>query len=197
MSDLIRMAETLFEERRLGWMKRDVSYFAPGMEGETVAAHAYFTAQVAFFLTDVQKMIDADGEGFHFDPTRVVMLALFHDSPETRTGDIPRTNSRYVFKDDAKALAEKFGGWMPGEAIKTLVEEFEAGKTMEAQLAQDADVISFLVSLFLLEPLGVQGVQERFEKNFARLKTEAGRVLAMRLRGTKYMDWWQKARWGK
>ena len=188
MFDLKRMAETLVEERRLGWMRRDISYFAPGMEGETVAAHAYFTAQTAFILAHL-----AGNPNHH----RIALMALFHDSPETRTGDIPRTNSRYVAKDDAKALDEKFGDWQPGVLIKGLIKEFEAGETEEAKLAQDADVIAFLVSLFLLEPLGVQGVQERYEKNFARLKTEEGRTLAGQLRATGYMDWWQKARWGK
>lgn len=188
MSDLERMVETLFEERRLGWMTRDVSYFAPGVKIENVAAHSYFAAQAALFLAQLA----AD----KVDVGRTVLMALFHDSLETRTGDIPRTNKRYVSKDSDKALEEKFGGWEAGALPKGLIEEFEEGKTYEAQLAQDADVAAFLISLRLLEPLGVQGVAERFDKNAQRLRTIEGKTLAQAIKTTGHMDWWYKARWG-
>lgn len=188
--DLARMAETLLEERRLGWEKRDISYFAPGQEGQTVAAHSYFVAQATLFLATLA--------GEKVDLYRTVLMALFQASTNTRTGERPRTHMRYVSLDIQKALEEKYRGWEPGDLIAGLVSEAKEGKTYAAKLAQDANVIAgILVDIKIMERLGVQGVAERFAKNMERLATPEGKALAAQLKETDYMDWWNKARWGK
>lgn len=187
--DLEAIAERLFEERRLDLTLRDYSYMAPGLEGEPVSGHSYQVAFAAFCLAGIAK-----AGGRDVDAGRTALLALFHDSPETRTGDIPRTHMRYVTVDNGKAIAEKFSGWSPGEDFKELLAGFEAQETPESQLAADADVIAQLVVIRILGVRGITGTEERFEKNFERLKTEEGRALAEVLKTTSHMAWWYKAR---
>jgi hypothetical protein len=72
------------------------------------------------------------------DPARAALLAIWHDSQETRTGDIPHTARPYLAAriDPETVTADQVAG-LPEAAAKTVQEtvaEYEAQATPEARL---------------------------------------------------------------
>jgi putative hydrolase of HD superfamily len=74
--------------RRSGWWHAGVR------DPESVAEHTMRAAQLAALI--------AAEEGA--DPTRAAFLALWHDSQETRTGDLPQTATTYLTKPDPRQI---------------------------------------------------------------------------------------------
>ena len=61
-----------------------------------------------------------DGEA---DVARVVMLCLFHDVPEARTGDLNYVNKKYVKADEEKAVNDLAETLPFGDEYKGLLSE--------------------------------------------------------------------------
>ncbi|MGH3567438.1 MAG: HD domain-containing protein [Pseudonocardia sp.] len=106
---------------------------------ESVAEHSLRVAQLAALI--------AAEEGA--DPARAALLAIWHDSQETRTGDIPHTATSYITTpiDPEQITADQVAG-MPEAAAKTVreaVAEYESQSTPEAHCAKDADKLECLV----------------------------------------------------
>ncbi|MEV7622233.1 HD domain-containing protein [Actinoplanes sp. NPDC089786] len=74
--------------RRTGWWHAGVR------DPESVAEHTMRTAQLAALI--------AAEEGA--DPARAAFLALWHDTQETRTGDLPHTATAYLNKPDPRQI---------------------------------------------------------------------------------------------
>jgi len=72
-----RIAEFLFE---IGMLKRSprTGYQFLGTGGESVADHSFRTAVIGYVLASMEP--DADR-------SKVILMCLFHDFPEARTGD--------------------------------------------------------------------------------------------------------------
>jgi putative hydrolase of HD superfamily len=122
MKDIINF---LFEAGMLKKIPRSGYQFL-GTGSESVAEHSFRVAIIAYVL--------ARGES-RADTQRTVLMSLFHDFHEARTGDHNYVNKRYVTVDEHKArgdLAEK----LPfGHEIMALTSEFNSEETIEAQLA--------------------------------------------------------------
>src|SRR5690606_13800057 len=90
------------------------------------------------------------------DPYKVVMMCLFHDLGEARTGDHNWVHKRYVkvFEDE---IRRDQLGTLPDQEPNLLMEEYEARETLEAQLAKDADTLD---QILLLREYAWQGNQE-------------------------------------
>lgn len=111
---------------RTGWLLAGVP--AP----ESVADHS--------FRASVTASVIAVMEGG--DPQRAAFLALWHDSQETRTTDLPHLTRRYVAAAaNEQVTIEQVRPLPPVIAgmIRAAVTEYEAGETLEARCARDAD----------------------------------------------------------
>lgn len=99
---------------------------------ESVAEHSMRVAQLAALI--------ATEEGA--DPARASFLALWHDTQETRTGDLPHTVDGYLDKPDPRHITADQTRQLPErsrEMIRSAVEEYESQQTAEARCAKDAD----------------------------------------------------------
>jgi putative hydrolase of HD superfamily len=141
--------------------------------------------------------LSADAE--RSDELRLLRLVLFHDLPEARTGDHNYVNRKYVTEDLDKLLGNGAREWPFDAEIATHIREFEAGATLEARLAKDADQLELLVVLKKLGDLGNPHVGDWITPLLSRLKTDAGKQLAREILATRWDAWWfgdkQAAHW--
>lgn len=97
------------------------------------------------------------------DRLRTLELALIHDLAEVRTGDLPRTASRYL-PPGAKAACELAAaedllaplGPRGGE----LMREYQAKETPEARFVSCCDKLQLLLKVTMYERWGAAGLAE-------------------------------------
>ncbi len=118
---------------------------------ESIAEHSLRVAQLAGLI--------AAAEGG--DPAKAAYMGLWHDSQETRIGDIPHSARPYVQAtgnvaitvDQVAGMAEPLANSVIGA-----VEEYEAKESLEAICARDADKLECLIQAVEYRDLGVQRV---------------------------------------
>ena len=177
-----RITEFLFEAMLLKRVQR-TGYQFLGTGRESVAEHTFGVVCIAWTLA---RMTPEADEG------RLVAMCLVHDLPEARMGDINYVQKRYVAADEQKAIAHLTEGLDFGADIKHLIDEFNAGETLESRLAQDADQLAFLLDLKALSDMGYTAPPKWAAHVSQRLQTEAGKELAAGIAKTEWDSWWYK-----
>lgn len=148
---------------------------------ETVAEHSLRVTIVGIAL--------AAAEGA--DPGRTAALCSLHDAHETRIGDVPSVGRAYMTTAAPEAIAAQQTAAMPYDVAKVfqgLTAEYEAGETIESQLAHDADKIETLLQAAEYEAQGHDTAAWR-ETSVTALRTSAGRELARAINAAKPYDW--------
>lgn len=151
--------------RRTGWWHAGVR------DPESVAEHTMRVAQLAALI--------AVEEGA--DPARASFLALWHDTQETRTGDLPHTATKYLTKPDPRQITADQTESLPErsrEMIREAVDEYEARATAEARCAKDADKLEMLLQAVEYREIGVQRVDGWIESALKGLNTATARRIA-------------------
>jgi len=152
-----------------------------GTGKESVADHSFRTAVAGYVLATMDPRAD---------PSRVVLMCLFHDLPEARTGDHNYVNKRYVTADESAALADQVQGLPFGPDIKRLLAEFNALETLEARIAKDADQIDLILELKGELDTGNPRAEEWLFFAQQRLITENGKRMAQEILSTDGDAWW-------
>lgn len=174
------IANFLFEAGMLKRTPRTGFQFL-GSGAESVAEHIFRTSLIGYTLAQ----LDADA-----DAGRVVLLCLFHDIPEARTGDLNYVNKKYVKVDERRAV-EDLARTLPfGDDYRSLHEEFAANLTREARLAHDADQLEMILALKEYKDLGNRYADEWYPATVKRLQTENARALAETIWETDSTRWW-------
>ena len=117
---------------RTGWLLLGIP------QPETVAEHSFRVGIVGTLLAAMEGA----------DVGRTTALALLHDAHETRIGDVPSVGRAYMTTAAPEAISAHQTAAMPDEVAKvfqSLTAEYEAGETIESQLAHDADKIETLL----------------------------------------------------
>lgn len=175
-----RIADFLFE---MGMLKRTprTGWQFLGTGEESVAEHSFRTAMIAYTLARLSEDVD---------PDRVVRMALFHDLPEARTGDLNYMNQKYVQADEVKAVEDLTRGLSFGGEIRDHLTEFRAQSTPEAILVRDADHLEMLTQLKEHLDLGNRNAEEWIPFSLRRLQTDVARDLAQRILEGNSSAWW-------
>jgi len=152
-----------------------------GSGSESVADHVFRTTMIAFVLARLDDTVDAD---------RMLRLALVHDLPEARTGDLNYMNQKYVEADEARA-AEDMARPLPfGDELQDLLEEFRRQESAEAILVRDADNLEMLIQLKEHHDAGNPNAADWLPPVVKRLKTETARILANKILAGDSSAWW-------
>lgn len=152
-----------------------------GSGAESVAEHIFRTVYIGYALGKMEKKVNVD---------RVVKMCMFHDLPEARTGDQNYVNKKYVDVDTGKAVDDMAKLLPFGGEIKELIEEFEAGITLEARIARDADQLEFIVALKEWKDIGNAYAEEWLAFSLKRLQTKTAQELAEVILETDSSLWW-------
>nr|WTA69442.1 HD domain-containing protein [Micromonospora sp. NBC_00855] len=158
-------AGVLKRAARTGW------WFAGVKQPESIAEHSFRTALIGMMLAAMEGA----------DPARVSMLCTLHDTQETRITDIPHIAKRYLTAVPNTAVtADQVGACPPAVAdvITAAVAEYEAGETLEAVVARDADKLECLVQAVEYRHQGIDNVQRWIDSSRAALKTASAHRLA-------------------
>ena len=177
-----RLAQLLFEARSLKQLTRSGYQFL-GTGRESVAEHSFTTAIVAYVLGQTTPGVDHG---------RLITMSLLHDLPEARIGDLNYVQKFYVQADEAAAIDEMTDGLPFGDDIRSLIDEFNRGESLEARLARDADQLAFLVELKSLADLGYATPPTWIPKVLERLQTDGGRAMAAAILETPAEKWWRQ-----
>ena len=151
--------------RRAGWWHAGVR------DPESVAEHTMRVAQLAAIL--------AAEEGA--DPARASFLALWHDTQETRTGDLPHTISGYVTKPDPRQITADQTARLPEasrDVVRAAVDEYEDQQSPEALCAKDADKLEMLLQAVEYRDVGVSRVDGWIDSALQGVRTETARKIA-------------------
>ena len=174
-----RLADFVFE---LGMLRRTprTGYQFLGSGAENVAEHSFRTAMIGYILA---RRAGAD-------VARTVFLCLFHDVHEARIGDFNYVNRIYNTSDPVLAFTHALEGTGLREEVLDMWRELEAGETLEAKLAQDADQLDFIANLKEEQDLGNPYAAKWLAHALPRLRTEVAREFAAVIRETDQSEWW-------
>ena len=167
--------------KRTGWSTAGVP--AP----ESVADHSFRVSVIAGVLAAMEGA----------DPQRASFLALWHDSQETRTTDLPHLSKKYVTVATNEQVTADQVGPLPGPVaamITAAVAEYEAGHTDEARCAHDADKIDCLLQAREYEDQGHTNLQPWIDTSVAGLSTTSAKQIAEEALTQNTLDWLQQAR---
>src|SRR5690349_19840537 len=98
--------------KRSGW------WIAGVKDPETIAEHSWRTAVIGSVLAMMEGA----------DPARVALLCTFHDTQETRIGDIPWIGRRYIqTASNEEVTADQVADSHPAvsEGIQAIVNDYE------------------------------------------------------------------------
>ncbi|GAB3956947.1 HD domain-containing protein [Micromonospora vulcania] len=158
-------AGVLKRASRTGW------WFAGVKQPESIAEHSFRTALIGMMLAVMEGA----------DPARVSMLCTLHDTQETRITDIPHIAKRYLTAvPNIAVTTDQVAACPPAVAdvITAAVAEYEAGETLEAVVARDADKLECLVQAVEYRHQGIDNVQRWIDSSRSALKTASAHCLA-------------------
>jgi putative hydrolase of HD superfamily len=160
---------------RAGWLLLGVP------QPETIAEHSFRVGMVGMALAAIEGA----------DVGHTAAMCLLHDAHETRIGDVPSVGRAYVTTAAPEAISAHQTSGMPDAAAKAFQEltaEFEAGQTIEAQVARDADKLETLLQAIEYQAQGHDTTAWQ-ETSVAALRTDAAKQLAQAITATD-PQWW-------
>lgn len=169
-------AGTLKQSRRTGW------WMAGVRDPESVAEHAWRTSLIASVIAKLEGA----------DPARAAFLAVWHDSQETRTGDVNHLGKKYAGEADPRAVTADQTAGMPevlASTITDLIAEYEARESAEAICARDADKLECLLQGIEYRAQGYELAQRWIDNSRGRLVTKTANELADQLLNMGPLDW--------
>lgn len=154
---------------------------------DNIASHSYRVSAIGWFLAKLEKA----------DPYKVLLMCLFHDSGEARTGDQNWVHKKYVKTFDQEVVKDQLSGLPMSEELLQINSEYELRQSRESKIAKDAD---FLDQILLLKEYAWQGNQEaglwlKDNEQFKRLFTGSARKIAAEIMSQNPSDWWGKSGW--
>lgn len=176
---MTRLADFFFECGMLRKTPRSGYQFL-GTGSENIAEHSFRTAVIGWTLA---KLSGAD-------IARTTFMCLFHDLHEARTGDFNYVNRIYNSSKRTLALEHATAGTGLEEDILGYWAELEHAESLEAQLAQDADQLDFIINLKEEADLGNKYAAKWLESALQRVRTEWGKQLAETIAKTDHQEWW-------
>lgn len=185
--EMTAVARFLYEAGTLKQTKRSGWWMAGVKDPESVAEHSWRTALIASVIAQLEGA----------DPARAAFLAVWHDSQETRTGDVNHLGKKYAPSEaDPRAITADQVTGMPealAGAIQALVSEYEAKQSPEAICARDADKLECMIQGIEYRDQGYVNAQRWIDNSRARITTKSGQVLADAVLQTGSLDWLKTA----
>ncbi|MER6503658.1 HD domain-containing protein [Streptomyces sp. NPDC001455] len=162
--------------KRSGW------WIAGVKDPETIAEHSWRTAVVGSVLAMMEGA----------DPAKVALLCTFHDTQETRVGDIPWIGRRYInVAKNEDVTADQVADAHPvvANGIKAIVDEYENSDSLEVLVAHDADKLECMIQGLEYLQQGYPAAQEWVDSTRAKLKTPSALALAEAAQTMSLAEW--------
>lgn len=171
----------------MGMLKRAArsGWWIAGIKApESIAEHSFRVALIGAVLAMMEGA----------DPAKVALMGVFHDTQETRVGDIPHIGRRYLTAaSNEKVTADQLADAHPAvrSGIQKVVEEYENGDSLEVLVAHDADKLECLIQAVEYREQGHQNVQNWIDTSLNSLKTASAQQLAQAALNMTSVEWQQ------
>lgn len=180
------IAHFLFEVERLRDMPRTGWQLIGVKDPENVAEHTASAAQFGLVI--------AAEEGA--DPFRVAAMLIIHDNGEVRIGDFNSVVRRYIKSKDkieAKAFRDQINGLRPKtqRLYLDLFQEYGEGKTLDAIVARDADMLQMAFEAKKLVETGYKTAEMWIRFVDDNLQTETAKNIFLAMDHMSYTDWFR------
>lgn len=179
-------ARLIYETGMLKLAKRTGWWICGVKDPESIAEHSFRAAIIASLLAGMEGA----------DPARASFLALWHDTQETRVGDIPHIGRRYLQAADNQAVtADQTDGLHETVAghLRDLIDDYENGQGLEVDCAHDADKLECLFQAVEYRDSGHANVGGWIEASRAKLRTKSAQRLADIAESMSSQDWHNEA----
>jgi 5'-deoxynucleotidase YfbR-like HD superfamily hydrolase len=181
--ELEGLANFFYEVGLLKRSKRTGWWIAGIKDPETIAEHTFRTAVIGYVLALLEGA----------DPGKTVMFCVFHDTQETRLGDIPSVGRPYlVAASNEEVTAEQVADFPEDVAaqLKELVGQYEQQQSLEARCARDADKLECLIQAREYEATGHSNVKPWITTSAEALQTTSAQHLAKACQEVEPRHWW-------
>lgn len=183
LTNLIYEAANVKRMLRTGWQRL-------GDNEEGVGEHSFMTAVIAYLLARQINLQENSDRMVSLE--KILVMSIFHDFHEGRTGEMDKVAKLYMTRHEDKANLDIFSG-IDDELLAQL-NEYEAKKTLEAQVVYEANVIAFGVECKILMERGNTHAKEWMDANSLRVRLPESIALMTALAGTDSQDWWKDIR---
>ena len=166
--------------RRSGWWVAGID------DAESVAAHTFRTAAIAYVLAEIEGA----------NPDRAAALAVFHDVAETRVNDQHHMAKSYGDNSEAESrVIDDQCAHLPSglaDRLRSLWSEAKERRTREGIIAKDADLLECLIQAREYEAQGSSSTRQWMDTARANLATDAAKKIADACLELSPSSWWQE-----
>ncbi len=178
-----RDLEFLFEIGTLRRLKRVWTQFL-NPDAANNAEHLFRVAWIALTIAKKEKVNDHE---------KILKLALVHDIPETRTGDLHYLSRQYATRNEFLAMEDIFEETVHKDEMMELFKEYEERKSIESKIVKDADNIDCELELAEMKDtgysLGKIWSKSRKEHLYPKLYTKTAKELYNAIAVANPHDW--------
>ncbi len=154
--------------KRSGWR----AFGIPEEERESVAEHIFEVSYLALILASMEELPETQWDS-------IVFMALIHDNPEARIGDIDKIAASYLRTKNAfhRAFYDQVAN-LPYALKNKLLKSAKMleKESKEAILVKDADLLDFALRGLLFAQRGYK-LREKVESLMSKLKTASAKAL--------------------
>jgi putative hydrolases of HD superfamily len=164
-------ARLIYETGLLKLSKRTGWWLCGVKNPESIAEHSFRTAIIAGLLAAMEGA----------DPARATFLAVWHDTQETRVGDIPYLGRRYLHSASNEQVTSDQTTGLPSvvaEQFRSLIRDYETSDSLEVHCAHDADKLDCLFQAIEYRDSGHRNVGGWIESSRTKLRTKSAERLA-------------------
>jgi len=139
---------------------------------ESLSTHSYDVAVIANALC----VIGNERLGKSYNAERAAVIALYHDSSEIITGDMPtpvkyfNTAIKSAYKDIEKAANDRLLGYLPGDLKKYYSDILSPSDENMTRIVKAADKISACIKCAEEIKMGNSEFKNAFDANLASIK---------------------------
>lgn len=181
--DLRRLANLFIEAGTLKKIARSHrQQFYTDDLSDNIASHSFRVCLIASCLGEMMKA----------DMEKILIMSIFHDFGEIRSGDQNWVQKKYVKVMDQEIISDQLGGLLPGNKFYAYGQEYEKCLSLEAKIVKDADNLEQLLLEKEYFGKGVQiaGDWMKGPSKISRLNTDVAKELALLIIELPLSDWW-------
>jgi putative hydrolases of HD superfamily len=128
-SNPARDIELIYEIGALRYMQRMwMRFLNPSFQNNS--EHMFRVAWIALIIASREGVTDHE---------KILKMALVHDIPESRAGDLDYLSRQYVQRDQEKGILDMLGGTSLEPNLIDIWQEYERRDCIEAKIVKDAD----------------------------------------------------------
>lgn len=151
---------------------------------DNIASHSFRVTVIGWFLAKEEKA----------DPYKVLLMCLTHDLSEARSGDQNWVHKKYVKVFEDEIINEQIGKLPNKKELLSILKEYHERKSLEANLAKDADLLDQILLLREYAWGGNHEAEKWLEgkEQGKRLYSNSAKKLARQICRQNPHDWWKK-----